>query len=139
MLYDYQVVYDKSILKKLGSKKAVIAYWNDAAPHLQARYCHVTLGTKIKVERVGNFEYFDQKIVASDAGLETVRNNAKHVLGSADLVVYMAHDERLSDGTIGIAWSPVVCEPSVYNSQKTSINEWRSDPVAYGGVSTKIP
>ena len=77
--------------------------------------------------------------MASDAGLETVMNNAKQVLGSADLVVYMAHDETSSDGTIGIAWSPVVCELSEYNSQKTSINEWRSDPVAYGGVSTKIP
>ena len=135
MLYhDYQVVYDKSILEKLGSKNAVIAYWNDAAPHLQARYCHVTLGTKIKVERIGDFVYFEKKIVASDAGLETVRNNAKQVLGSADLVVYMAHDERSSDGTIGIAWSPVVCEPSDYDSQKTSINEWRPHAVAYGGV-----
>ena len=134
-----QVVYDKSIREKLGSKNAVIAYWNDAAPHLQARYCHVTLGTKIKVERVGKFEYFDKKIVASDAGLETVMNNAKEVIGSADLVVYMAHDETSSDGTIGIAWSPVVCEPSQFNSQKTSINEWRPDALAYGGVSTKIP
>ena len=132
-----QVVYDKSIREKLGTKNAVIAYWNDAAPHLQARYCHITLGTKIKVERVGKFEYFDKKIVASDAGLETVMNNAKEVIGSADLVVYMAHDENLSDGTVGIAWSPVVCEPSDYNSQKTSINEWRPDSVAYGGVSKK--
>ena len=138
MLYDYQVVYDKSILKKLGSKKAVIAYWNDAAPHLQARYCHVSLGTKIKIERIGSFEYFDQNIVASDEGLETIRNNAKKVIGHADLVVYMAHDESSFDGTIGIAWSPVVCETSDYNDQKTSICEWRPDSVAYGGVSTKI-
>ena len=88
---------------------------------------------------MGKFEYFDKKIVASDAGLETIMNNAKEVIGSADLVVYMAHDENLSDGTVGIAWSPVVCEPSDYDSQKTSINEWRADPAAYGGVSTKIP
>ena len=64
-------------------------------------------------------------------------NNAKEVIGSADLVVYMAHDERLSDGTVGIAWSPVVCETSDYNDQKTSICEWRPDSVAYGGVSKK--
>ena len=97
----------------------------------------MTLGTKIRIERIGNFEYFDKKIVASDAGLETVRDNAKKVIGNADLVVYMAHDETSSDGTIGIAWSPVVCEPSEYNSQKTSINEWRPDSVAYGGVRKK--
>ena len=121
----------------MKSENAVVDYWNDAAPHLQARYCHITLGTKIKIERIGKFEYFDEKIVASDEGLETVRNNAKQIIGRADLVVYMVHDEMSSDGTIGIAWSPVVCEPSHYNSQKTSINEWRSDSVAYGGVSIK--
>ena len=75
--------------------------------------------------------------MASDAGLETVMNNAKEVIGSADLVVYMAHDKTSSVGTIGTAWSPVVCEASEYNSQKTSINEWRPDSVSYGGVSTK--
>ena len=77
--------------------------------------------------------------MASDEGLQTIRENAKKVIGNADLVVYMAHDETSSDGTIGIAWSPVVCEPSQFNSQKTSINEWRPDALAYGGVSTKIP
>ena len=122
----------------MDSKEAVIAYWNAAAPHLQTRYCHGTLGTKIKIERIGDFKYFNKKIVASDEGLETIRNNAKQVIGDADLVVYMAHDEKSSEGTIGIAWSPVVCELSDYNSQKTSICEWRPDSVAYGGVSTKI-
>ena len=123
----------------MGSKKAVIAYWNAAAPHLQARYCHVTLGTKIKIERIGDFKYFDKEIVASNEYLQKIRSNAKKVIGDADLVVYMAHDETSSDGTIGIAWSPVVCESSQFNSQKTSINEWRPDAAAYGGVSTIIP
>ena len=122
----------------MDSKEAVVAYWNAAAPHLQARYCHVTLGTKIKIERIGDFEYFDKEIVASNEYLEKIRNNAKQVIGDADLVVYMAHDKTSSDGIIGIAWSPVVCELSDYNSQKTSICEWRPDSVAYGGVSTKI-
>ena len=103
-------------------------------PHLQARYCHVTLGTKIKVERVGNFEYCDQKIVASNENLNKIKENARKVIGSADLVVYMANDEETLYGTIGIAWSPVVCEPSWYNGMKTSINEWRPDAVSYGGV-----
>ena len=77
--------------------------------------------------------------MASNEYLQKIRSNAKKVIGDADLVVYMAHDETSSDGTIGIAWSPVVCEPSEYNSQKTSINEWRPDALAFGGVSTKIP
>ena len=75
--------------------------------------------------------------MASNEYLQKIRSNAKQVIGDADLVVYMAHDKTSSVGTIGTAWSPVVCESSEYNSQKTSINEWRPDSVAYGGVSTK--
>jgi hypothetical protein len=129
-----QVVYDKSIKEKLGDEAAVIAYWNAAAPHLQARYCHATLGTQIKVERIGNFEYFDQKIVASGDDLGVVNSNAVQVIGSADLVVYMANDEASLWGTIGIAWSPVICSGSSSNGWKTSINEWRPQSVSFGGL-----
>ena len=135
MIFVYsQIVYDKSILAKLGSKDKVISYWNAAAPHIQARYCHASLGTKIKFERIGNFEYLDQKIVASSAGLEAVKPHAPKVIGSADLVVYMANDESSLWGTIGIAWCPVICGPSYHNAWKTSINEWRPDSISYGGV-----
>ena len=78
----------------MGDEAAVIAYWNAAAPHIQARYCHATLGTQIKFERIGNFEYFDTKIVASGDDLDTVKPHAPTVIGSADLVVYMANDEN---------------------------------------------
>ena len=128
------MVYDKSILAKLGSKDKVIAYWNAAAPHIQARYCHASLGTKIKFERIGNFEYLDQKIVASSAGLEAVKPHAPKVIGSADLVVYMANDETSLWGIIGIAWCPSICNPSYANKYKASINEWRPTSVAFGGV-----
>ena len=129
-------MYDKSIKEKLGSKNAVIAYWNDAMPHLQARYCHETLGTQIKVERVGEFEYLDQKIHASGDNLMKIKSNVnKNIAKSkADLVVYMANDEKSLYGTIGIAWSPVVCEPFWYNDLKTSINEWRPNSISFGGV-----
>ena len=128
------MVYDKSIKEKLGDEAAVIAYWNAAAPHIQAHYCHATLGTQIKFERIGNFEYFDTKIVASGNDLETIKPNAATVIGSADLVVYMANDETSLYGTIGIAWSPVVCTGTSNNPWKTSINEWRTTSVAFGGV-----
>ena len=133
-----QVVYDKSILAKLGSKDKVIAYWNAAAPHIQARYCHASLGTKIKFERIGNFEYLDQKIVAHGDQLKKLFPHVPKVIGSADLVVYMANDESSLGGVIGIAWVPVVCSGFSSNPWKTSINEWRPTSVSFGGVITFI-
>ena len=127
------------MLDKLGNPNKVIAYWNAAAPHMQARYCHDTLGTKIKVERIGNFEYLNKKIVASKAALETtVKSHAPQVIGSADLVVYMANDETSLYGVVGIAWNPVICSSSGSNPWKTSINEWRPTSAAFGGVISFI-
>ena len=128
------MVYDKSILAKLGSKDKVISYWNAAAPHIQARYCHASLGTKIKFERIGNFEYLDQKIVAHGDQLKKLFPHVPKVIGSADLVVYMANDETSLYGIIGIAWCPSICDPSYWTKYKSSINEWRPTSVGFGGV-----
>ena len=87
------------------------------------------------MERIGNFEYFNQKIVASGDGLNTVQSHAKGIIGTADLVVYMANDEASLWGTIGIAWSPVICGAPA--THKTSINEWRPQAVSYGGVISR--
>ena len=104
-------------------------YFNDAAPHMQARYCHHSLGTKIKVERIGSFEYLDQKITRHD--LRKINWHAEQVIGSADLVVYMAKGKRSKGG--GKAWVGSVCNEE--DDKKYSISEWRSDPIAFANVS----
>ena len=81
-------------MAKLGSASEVEAYWNAAAPHLQARYCHSTLGTKIKIERIGNFKHYaDKTMIASSASLASMQADTAADLGSADLMTYMCHDE----------------------------------------------
>ena len=132
MLVSQQVVYDKSIKEKLGDEAAVIAYWNAAAPHTQAIFCHASLGTQIKFERIGNFEYLDTKIEADSSYLRQLKPHADKVIGSADLVVYIAYGRMTKDGKIGVAWRPSICSSS--NLLKTSINEWLSSSVAFGGV-----
>ena len=107
-------------------------------PHIQARYCHASLGTQIKFERIGDFKYLDQKIVASGDSLNAINSNAVQNIGSADLVVYMAHDESSLWGTIGIAWCPVICSSAGSNGWKTSINEWRPESVSFGGVKLSL-
>jgi hypothetical protein len=85
-----KVGYDDSILAKLGSASAVEAYWNAAAPHLQARYCHSTLGTQIRIERVGNFKHYAGKsLTASGASLQLMFDDTANDMGNADLIAYM--------------------------------------------------
>ena len=123
-------------MAKLGSAAAVEAYWNAAAPHLQARYCHSSLGTKIRIQRIGKFKHYAGKtITASSTGLYTMFDDTVADLGSADLIAYMCHDPSSLYGVIGIAWRPVICEHSNNNKYKESINEWRPTSVAFGGVN----
>ena len=119
---------------QLGSHDKVVQYWNAAAPHLQARFCHRSLGTKIKIDRVGIFQYYNEKITASRNSLDRIKGHAKTVRGSADLVVYIA-SENGAGGVIGIAWTSVACSGKGWDGLKTSINEWRPNSVAFAGVS----
>ena len=80
MLVDFyicsQVFYDKSLKTKLGSHKAVKSFYDSAHVHLQASYCHVSLGTKIKLERLGEVSEYrpknGKKLLANDQGMFTI-------------------------------------------------------------------
>ena len=119
----------------LGSASAVEAYWNAAAPHLQARYCHNTLGTKIKIERIGNFKHYAGKTFTASTGLNIMKADTEADLGSADLMVYMCHDTTSLWGVIGKAYLGMVCHVPNANKLKQSVNEWRQTSVKFGGVN----
>ena len=123
-------------MAKLGSAAGVEAYWNNAAPHLAARFCHSSLGTKIMVERIGNFKHYAGKtITASKANIQVMFDSTVADIGYADLMVYMCHDPSSLGGTVGIAVRPVICDPLSLNKYKQSINEWRTTSAAFGGVN----
>ena len=122
-------------MAKLGSASEVEAYWNAAAPHLQARFCHNSLGTKIKIERIGIFKHYAGKTFTASTGLNIMQDDTEADLGSADLMVYMCHDTSSLYGTVGKAYMSKVCWPPYANKLKQSINEWRPTSVKFGGVS----
>ena len=129
------------MLEKLGSQAKVLQYWNAVAPHLQARFCLSTLGTKIKIERIGNLEYFSKNLAtASSRGLDTVKPHGKKIRGSADLVAYLVYDNnRCSDSNEagGIAYLGTVCAPSYMDHLKVSISEWNKHAANMASVIVK--
>ena len=88
MLLDFyicsQVFYDKSLKAKLGSHKAVKSFYDSAHLHLQASFCHVSLGTKIKLERLGEVSSYihEKKLLATDQGMF---ENGKFVIGKLEI------------------------------------------------------
>ena len=125
-------MYEKLMLERLGCPDAVKAYWNAVAPHLQAFFCHSSLGTKIKIRKVGDLVYLDEKITyGTSAWLNhvNVRKKAAEVLGKADLVAIMAGHS--SGG--GIAHVGTVCSGS---GSIRSITGWYADPARFAVVSS---
>ena len=125
----------------LGSKEKIATYWNAAAVHLQTRYCHPSLGTKIKIQRVGDLIHAEKKSLrADDDSLIFMYTYTKAQLkDEADLMVYLTFDLHHVEGTggvIGIAYMKSVCTSNLDEGQwKQSINEWQPTTAEFGAVS----
>merc|ERR1711899_88817 len=129
-----RVGYDDSFKDKVGGTSQAEAYIAACWPHIQVSYCHASLGSRVVVEMVPGIKHYAGKnLVASGAKLQEMFTDTANDLGSADLMLYMAADTDYY-GTVGIAWCPVVCDPSQYNKYKSSINEWRQTHAASAHV-----
>ena len=116
--------YGDALLAKLGSSAAVEAYWNAAQPHLQARYCHVSLGTKIKIERIGNFKHIKGKTITTNLldGPGSLKFDTRSDLGKADMIAYIGYDPK-AEGILGITSGGDACSP--WNDFKFTITVWQ--------------
>jgi len=129
-----RVGYDDGFKTKVGGTSQAEEYIADTWPHIQVSYCHSSLGSKVLVERLPGIKHYAGKtLVASGDKLNEMFDLTASDIGSADLMLYMGYDTSYY-GVVGIAWSPVVCDPSYYNKYKASINEWRQTHVAAAHV-----
>ena len=148
----FQVFYDKAIRTRLGNHNAVKSYYDSAHVHLQASYCHSSLGSKIKIERVGDLSFFEVKeqISAGPKGTLAVSDFTLNNIGNADLIIYLTDNDN--NGYAGIAPIGTLCVPSEWNwnmylgvdlgrrtkkvnAWKSSISEYHTSAAAFGGVS----
>ena len=111
-----------------GQHLKVEDYWNAALPHLQAHYCHSTLGTKIKIETIGFKYYEDRDFTATPKNMRIMKGPTAEDIGTADLMVYMCHDTSENDTIVGYAYGDAICGDQ--DEIKLSINEWQ--PTASG-------
>ena len=152
----FQVFYDKAIRTRLGNHNAVKSYYDSAHVHLQASYCHSSLGSKIKIDRVRDLSLFEHpknlQLSASGQGLLDVSDFTLNNMGNADLIIYLTDND--DNGGTGIAPIGTLCEPSEQtwnmnlggdigivpkkvNAWKSSINEYQTSAASFGTVSFK--
>ena len=107
-------------------------YWNAALPHLQAHYCHSTLGTKIKIETIGFKHYEGKKLTTTDPDMYDMGGPTAKDIGTADLMVYMCYDKSGLPGVVGYAPVGSICGDQ--DERKLSITEWASTPSKFAFV-----
>ena len=116
----------------MGTSDSVEAYWNAALPHIQAHYCHSTLGTKIKIETIGFKHYKGKKLTATKPNMYDMEDLTAKDIGTADLMVYMCNDTSGLPGVVGLAFTGVICGDR--DEMKLSINEWASTASGFAFV-----
>ena len=127
--------YDDGFKTKVGGDDQAKAYIEASLPHVQASFCHASLGSKLVIQRIGDIKYYQGKsLQATGAKLQEMWDTTVAELQGADLMMYMGWEEAYS-GTVGIAWGKVVCIHSSANKYKESINEWRNTHAEAGHVS----
>ena len=125
MLLSLRFGYDEGFLDKTGSHDNAEAYIHSTMPHVQAHYCHSSLGTKIQLEIVGEIKHYAGiYLQATGAKLKETLEITKEDLGDANLMVYMGYNYEDPSPYAGIAWTGQVCLPPNVNAWKSSINEW---------------
>ena len=124
MLLSLRFGYDEGFLDKTGSHDNAEAYIHSTMPHVQALYCHSSLGTKIQLEIVGEIKHYAGIYLwATEVKEEEMREITEEDLGDADLMVYMGHNYE-DPGPGGVAYLGTACLPPNENAIKSSINEW---------------
>jgi len=93
--------------------------------HMQAYYCHSSLGSKIYVE-LHSMKHYNVDLPGDNtlAGLTMMKPHSKKDLGSADLMLYMGLKCCGTKKNGEVSKIGVVCRSSGYNSLKQSVNLW---------------
>jgi hypothetical protein len=73
----------------VGSNAAANTYWQNALVHVQAHFCHSSLGSKIKISTLSVNHLSGTKLTASEASATSMESSNPSKLQGADLMVYM--------------------------------------------------
>ena len=104
-LLEYKVAYDDNF-RNLGGP----AQLNAVMAHVQARYCHHTLGHKFQLRKVGEKYLPGHRWTAVNSILGTLRGVTKQEVGNADTLLFLGDGLKTGKAEIGgQAWLGSIC------------------------------
>jgi len=132
-LLAYRVGYDTKFMNKAGGKQWAEYRISQAFTHIQAYYCHWSLGTKIQFQR-HSIKHYNENWCAHDATgclKYACRHNSADMRGVDDMV-YFTHDDNAKVN--GVAWVSTVCGGNHLVSNMCSLNIYQESALDLAGT-----
>lgn len=137
-LMKLKIGYDDTFKNSFSSDSEVDPYLNAMVAHVQAHFCLASLGTKIKVERVGALTHHAGQSWKAESDSNSLQGPIKDITAAdttdADLWVYLAKDEQMF-GVVGLGWVGTLCK-TTWSGYQASISEKRSSVLSTAEVVT---
>jgi len=128
-LLQIRVGYDDRFLNHYGGLKnlammRIVYSW----VHIQAYYCHYSLGSKVKVQLLTPIKHYEGVSLpdSSSASLSKMRVHTENDIGNADLMLYMGLKCTDCQWGGGRAYTGVVCTSA--DKLKHSVNMYGTSP-----------
>ena len=131
-LLKLQILYNTPLLTQMGSEAGVSKLINSVMTHVQAYYCHRTLGSKVKLEQSGVKYYEETDWPVTEETLQKLANIAKTDLAKseANLFVGLTHAPH-GNHVAGLAWESAICNSRDWSM---SINAWDADMTTFANT-----
>ena len=133
----YRVGYDNKFMNRAGGKQRAEQRIAQAFTHVQAYYCHYSLGTKIQLHRYSIKHYNENWCNHDNACLNyACRHNPADMQGVDDMV-FFTDDAGMKWS--GVGWVGSICGGNHFIRNMCNLNVYQEYAANLAGVSTGYP
>ena len=136
-LLELQILYNTPLLTKMGSQDEVLKMINSVMTHVQAYYCHSSLGSKVRLQQSagsGVKYYQEADWIVSEDTLKRLQEIAQTDFKNSKANLYVGLTFDAKSNNVGLAWGKTVCNPSDNLEWGISINAWDSDMTTFANT-----
>ena len=128
-----KVGYDDGAFAAEGTTEKVERKIDDVMAHLQAYFCHSSLGSKVKITMLSAKHYAGMRFQPCGADARAMQPYAESDLQGANLMIFYGKPYKPGQSS-GIAYGKRVCSDARFNKLKLGMATWRKDAASLAEV-----
>jgi len=117
--------YDDGVFERTGGTQDAEGVLTAVMAHTQANFCHKSLGTKIKISRLGTKYYKGERFQPGGPDMGKVVRFAKADMNGTDIMIFYGADYK-GESKSGVAFGSTICKRRYWNA--VGMVRWRPSP-----------